>query len=477
MYKTTDYEYEQLSFVNFNTSCGLQLDEKNEWIQISRKLPWRAWEALYEVMFPSTTGNVAKPCRMVIGSLIIQLRMGLTDRDLIDQICQNPYYQYFIGLPAFQHWAPFARTLLVEWRKRIDLDFIIKANDLLCDATPDAFRFRKRKGNTRYGTLVATQICDATVAPQYIRFPQDTSLLNEARTKLEDMIDHFCWAYGFEKPRTNRKVAHKDYLAFARAKKPSVEKVREAVKAQLSYVRRDLSYIDEFMHQGYAPAEKFINNIITIHLLYDQQKYMYDNRTHKIDNRIVSISQPYVRPIVRGKAKAPTEFGAKLHLSLDERGFGRIENLSFDAYNEGPMLIEALNAYKYRNGCYPERVLVDQLYRSRENIQFCNSKGIRISGPKLGRPYADKTETKKSRKTASKDNTDRIEIERFFSTAKRRNGLDVISRKREDTSLATIAMSVLVTNIFGTFKSAVDEYEKKSSQAITNTVSTQKRSC
>ena len=121
-------------------SCGLQLDQKNEWVQISKKLPWRAWESLYQAMFPSGTGNVAKPCRMVIGSLIIQLRMGFTDRDLLEQIRQNPYYQFFIGLSSFQHEAPFARTLLVEWRKRIDLDFIIKANSMLCDATPKAFR-------------------------------------------------------------------------------------------------------------------------------------------------------------------------------------------------------------------------------------------------------------------------------------------------------------------------------------------------
>ncbi|MBR4526047.1 MAG: recombinase zinc beta ribbon domain-containing protein [Acidaminococcaceae bacterium] len=102
------------------------------------------------------------------------------------------------------------------------------------------------------------------------------------------------------------------------------------------------------MQQGYAPAAKFCDQIIMIHLLYDQQKYMYDNKTHSVENRIVSISQPYVRPVVRGKAKAPTEFGAKLHLSIDETGFGRIEFLSFDAFNEGPMLIEALNAYRYR---------------------------------------------------------------------------------------------------------------------------------
>ena len=56
MYKSPDYEYEQLNFVNFNSSCGLQLDQKNEWILISKKLPWRAWESLYEVMFPSNTG-------------------------------------------------------------------------------------------------------------------------------------------------------------------------------------------------------------------------------------------------------------------------------------------------------------------------------------------------------------------------------------------------------------------------------------
>jgi hypothetical protein len=212
------------------------------------------------------------------------------------------------------------------------------------------------------------------------------------------------------------------------------------------------------MHEGYAPSQRFINQIVTIHLLYEQQKYMYDHRTHSVEDRIVSISQPYVRPIVRGKAKAPTEFGAKLHLSIEETGFGRIEHLSFDAYNEGPLLIEALKSYKYRNGFYPERILVDQIYRTRGNIQFCKDNGIRISGPKLGRPFSDKQTVRKERKTVSRDNTDRIEIERYFSSAKRRNGMGSINKKREDTSLSSIAMSVLVTNIFGTFKSAIEEY-------------------
>ena len=47
-----------------------------------------------------------------------------------------------------------------------------------------------------------------------------------------------------------------------------------------------------------------------------------------------SISQPWLRPIVRGKVKAPVEFGAKFDLSLDSEGYGRIEKISFEAYNE-----------------------------------------------------------------------------------------------------------------------------------------------
>ena len=83
MYKTADSEYEQLSFISFNTSCGMQLSLDNEWVKTSARLPWAAWESLYSAMFPAKVGNVAKPCRIVLGSLILQTRMGFTDRELV----------------------------------------------------------------------------------------------------------------------------------------------------------------------------------------------------------------------------------------------------------------------------------------------------------------------------------------------------------------------------------------------------------
>lgn len=453
----------QLSFFQFNASCGMQLDSQNEWVKNANRLPWKAWEASYASMFPGIKGCVAKPCRMVLGSFVIQQRMGFSDRGLVKQIKENPYYQYFIGLESFQHTPPFAPTLLVEWRKRIDVSFVIKANDALCDAMPKGQRNKKSFGLKSRGTLVATQVCDATVAPQNIRFPQDTSLLNEARTKLEKMIDWFCSEYGLQKPRTYRKVAHKEYLAFAKSKKPSIDRIRATIGQQLGYVRRDLKYVDGFVQNGYEMDKKFRDDLETIRKVYEQQKYMLENNTHKVPERIVSISQPYVRPVVRGKVSKPTEFGAKLHLSVDEYGFARIEYLSFDAYNEGPMLIKALEAYKYHHGCYPDRVLVDQIYRTRPNIAFCQKNSIRISGPRLGRPARNEEARKKDTKIAAQDNTDRIQIERYFSIAKRRNGMGLITKKREDTSLTTIALSVLVTNIFGSFKLAVEELETDSS--------------
>jgi len=127
------------------------------------------------------------------------------------------------------------------------------------------------------------------------------------------------------------------------------------------------------------------------------------------------------------------------------------------------MLIQALDAYKYHHGSYPERVLVDQIYRTRSNIAFCQKNGIRISGPRLGRPAKNEEIRRKDAKIAAKDNVDRIQIERYFSTAKRRNGMGLITKKREDTSLTTIALSVLVTNIFGSFKLAVEELGTNSS--------------
>lgn len=94
-------------------------------------------------------------------------------------------------------------------------------------------------------------------------------------------------------------------------------------------------------------------------------------------------------PIVRGKARAPVEFGPKIDVSIDSEGYGRIEKVSFAPYNEGGNLAAAAERYRERMGVYPERILADKIYRTKENRSYCRKNGIRLSGPKLGRPSKD----------------------------------------------------------------------------------------
>lgn len=456
MYKYTDNT--QNSFLTFNQPLGLHMNPENRWIKMADAIPWDIFERKYSRLFKGKNGRVAKPLRMALGALIIQTKYQYSDRELVEQLTENPYYQYFIGLPGYQEEPPIDASTLVLFRKRLKMDVIMEANEYMLDAHKETQSNDKDEeddhtnpptggsGSTtpeNEGTLML----DATCAPSNIRYPQDFSLLNEAREKLETIIIRFCKTYGIPRPRMYRRQARKNYLALAKAKKRSTKKIRATIRKQLSYIKRDIKYLEDYMCEGYAPTTKEIPLLRTIYKLYEQQHYMYQNKVHSVENRIVSISQPWLRPIVRGKAKAPVEFGAKFDLSVDENGYGRIEKISFEAYNESTVMIEAIERYKERTGHYPSRVLADQIYRTRENRGFCKSHGIRLSGPKLGRPSLTK-QSAKEKKQEYQDNTDRIEVERSFSLSKRCYGLGLIKTKLYDTTLTSIALSVFVTNLY-----------------------------
>ena len=461
----------QMTFSDFNQPLGLKMNENNRWIKKAEMIPWEKIEVKYAKLFTSDTGMPAKPLRMALGSLLIQKRYGYSDEELVEQLRENPYYQYFIGMPGYEDKYPFVPSLLVEFRKRLSEDILNEVNEIIItsamsnekksdgDNSSDHNNNDNSKGESLGGEKTentdtiekeveeenrGTLILDATCAPQNIEYPQDVNLLNECREKLEKIIDKICYEWGYYTPRMYRKNARKDYLSLAKCKKRSAKRIRKAVKQQLQYVRRDLRYVDEFLDlDDVSLTEKQSEQLEVIRKVYEQQLFMYENKTHSVENRIVSISQPFIRPIVRGKARTPVEFGAKLDLSVDEYGMTRVEKLSFDAYNESEVLVTAVKNYKNRTGHYPERVLVDQIYRNRENLNFCKEHGIRISGKRLGRPKQHDVD----KKTEYKDNTDRIEVERKFSLAKRNYGLGLLYTKLKNTTETSIILSIIAMNI------------------------------
>ena len=452
----------QYSLSNFNQPLGMEMNSENRWVKKAAMIPWDEIENRYADLFPSKVGMPAKPLQTALGSLLIQKEYGYSDRELVEQIKENPYYQYFIGLPGYEYKAPFVPSLLVEFRKRLDENILADINEMIAAYNdPDDSSDDDSNGggnsadntNTENDNQLAcepenegTLILDATCAPQNIAYPQDINLLNEARENLESIIDQICDEYNFYKPRMYREKVRKAYLALAKCRKRTGNRIRKAIGQQLRFISRDLGYIDMFvLYNDVVLNDKQKKRLFVLKELYEQQKYMYDNKTHKVKDRIVSISQPYIRPIVRGKAKAPVEFGAKLDMSIDEKGIARLEKLSFDAYNEEDVLVTAIENYRKRTGHYPERVLVDQIYRNQKNRAYCKSRKIRISGKALGRPK--KNPTLEEKKIAHQDNMDRIEVERGFSLAKRCFGMGLITTKLDITTRSSIALSILAMNL------------------------------
>ena len=180
MYRATDKT--QSSFINFNQPIGLHMNPNNRWIRMADKIPWDKFEKRYADLFPSNTGNVAKPLRMALGSLIIQTRYQFSDLELVAQIQENPYYQYFIGLPGYQEEEPFEASVLVSFRKRLTAEIIAEANEYIINpqkatVSDDDDNSKLPTGESSDGKSddsrknKGTLILDASCAPSNIKYP------------------------------------------------------------------------------------------------------------------------------------------------------------------------------------------------------------------------------------------------------------------------------------------------------------------
>lgn len=282
--------------------------------------------------------------------------------------------------------------------------------------------------------------------------------MNQARIITEKIIDKLykpltrCLK---SKPRTYRKLARKNYLLVAKQRRPRKKTRRAAIKKQIQYIRRNLSHIEELVIQGasLSSLSKFeYKNFLVVAEVYRQQLWMYKNQANRIENRIVSINQPHIRPIVRGKAGASVEFGAKITASCVEE-YVFLDRISWDNFNESNDFIQQVEAYYKRTGHYPLSVHVDKIYRTRKNRAYCKEKGIRISGSPLGRP--PKNISLEDKKQAQQDERIRNCIEGKFGQGKRRFSLNQIMTKLEETSRTSIAITFLVINLSRLLKEAL----------------------
>lgn len=427
----------------FNNLYSLELETSNRWIQLGSHLPWDSLVQIYKTKFSGKHGCPATDPRWVIGGLIIKHMLNLSDQETLQTISENPYMQFFLGCNCFHKKPLFSPTIFVEVRKRLGNGLFGKFSDELVKICfPEKINHEKPTGNK--GELKI----DATVADQYIRYPNDLGLLNEAREKTEQIIDGL-----FEqlrdklrvKPRTYRKVAHKRYMAEAKKRQKDKKTLRVTIRYLLNCLDRNITSINLMldMYEGFPLSFNEARQFWVIQTLNDQQRRMYNEKSNRCANRIVSISQPHVRPIVRGKQGRKVEFGSKLGLSL-ANGFVKSETLSWDAYNESADLTMQAEAYRSLYGYYPELILTDKIYTTNQNRKWCKDRNIRLSATPLGRPPKLSAYQKAKRK---KEFARRNQIEGKIGQAKQGYKLNQIKAKLKGTSESWIGMTLFVANI------------------------------
>jgi transposase, IS5 family len=461
----------QLELVGFESPFTKHLDPGNRWVKLAKQIPWDRIANVYQRQLNnSITGAGGINPRVAIGAIFIKHMCDLSDREAVQQIQENVYMQYFIGYSGFTYEPVFDASLFVDLRKRFGADQINEINETIMGLVTeekkdkkedvqksndtdsgDSVHLKETKGVTEQETAVdppankGDVIVDATACPQDISYPTDLNLLNDAREKSEKLIDILSAEIKLVdekklKPRTYREIARKEYLKVAQKKHKTNKEIRHALRKQLSYLNRNIKYIHQLLkYFDTIPLTKTeYKYLLVIQTLYGQQKFMYDNRTHSIEHRIVSIHQPHVRPIVRGKTNAYVEFGAKIQMSI-MNGITFLEDLSWDAFNEGTRLLSTVESYKRRFGYYPQKVLADKIYCTRDNRAKLKILNIILVAKPLGRP------------SLAVDNHirpgERNPIEGKFGQAKTAYGMNRIKARLQDTSESWIASIVLVLNL------------------------------
>ena len=491
----------QLRNTIFKSPFQAELDQNNRWIVLERILPWDRMVRPLQERMAFKRGRRSIDLRLVLGALLVKGLNNLSDEDTILAIQESMYIQHFIGLRELTIEPVFVPEVLTQVRKRLGEEGMLEINEILLKYAHETGMLKHRKkysrkkrddkdktnDNDKLGgessevkenqkegeskedtTNRGTLKLDATVADQNVTYPVDIKLLNRARQESESIIDRIyaLGVWGDKKPRTYRRTARRKYLNFSKNRRPGSKIIRKHKKQQLQFIARNIKHIDrgldmlteEQIQMVFYGRENHRNHFV-MREVYRQQKELYNKRGQKdqpnsIQNRIISFHQPWVRPVVRGKAGRKTEFGAKVNFSETE-GFIRADRIDFNNFNEALDLENQIEAYNSLYGYYPAEVLVDKIYLNRNNRKYLDSKGIAYYGPKLGRPSKmDKKEKLRRKKKQNK----RSEVEGKFGLAKMKFGMNRIKMRTSETSkghivLIAIAMNIgqLLSNIFVQF--------------------------
>ena len=238
----------------FEDDLGAKLNKNNRWIKLASELPWEKLCSIYRRRMNPLRGAPSVDARIVIGALIIKHKLCLSDVATIEMIQENVYLQYFLGFSCFNVKPIFDPSLFVYIRRRLGVSEFDEMTLLLMDADDKRNGENDNNGNnclksdgqiTHKGDLKI----DATVADSEVRYPTDIDLLNDVRKKSETLIRILYHAAETKLPRMYCRSARRSYLNIIKRRQKNKELIRQGIKDQLQFIRRNIGYINTILDQ------------------------------------------------------------------------------------------------------------------------------------------------------------------------------------------------------------------------------------
>lgn len=397
-----------------------------------------------------------------VALMFLKMRTGLSCPKLMEQLNGNIHYQIFCDV-MIDPLCPLTNYKLLD---EIILGLahklkIQQSQKVLADAWKP------------YIENLDTLFTDATCYESEMRYPTDQKLLWEGVEKSYKTMCELCTELGIRRPRTKFLDVQKANLAYCKQRKHKKNQTQKITRRLLSLLGKILGEI-RTITRTHGKIEDILSlreqtelDIIT--KMYRQQKNHFESNDKKesIPNRIVSISKPYIRPIVRGKEVKRVEFGAKVNNILVD-GISFIEKLSFNPFNEGTRLHHCITLHKKLFGVDVKKIGGDAGYASAKNRGLCKENEIQTSFVKRGRPYGENNKEKDHiRKELARVRA--TVMEGSFGTQKEHYDLKRIKARSKKTEILYIFFAIHTANIVqlvDRIEERAKEKEKKKKEVV-----------
>ena len=367
----------------------------------------------------------------------LKMYTGLSAPKLLEALNGNIHYQIFCGIRISPE-DPLTNyklidSILLELSRKLKVQ---EQQQILADAWKP------------YMKDLDTVYTDASCYESLMRFPTDVKLLWECTEKAYTMMCDISSRLGEHRLRTKYNDIEKANLAYRRQRKHTHKQTRKMTRRLLALLDKILGEIRRQMRihpdEGLLD-DKQLDILETVTRVYRQQTnhFKSGDPRESIPNRIVSISKPYVRPIVRGKETKTVEFGAKCNNILID-GISFIEKLSFNAFNEGTRLRHCISLAQKLTGVPVKKIGGDQGYSGNANRTFCKDHKIETSFTQKGRAGTNEV------KNATKRELARVRatvMEGSFGTQKEHYGLRKIAARIKSTEIILIFFGIHTANV------------------------------